>query len=243
MAPLGWTDALAQLLVPAVTDRFMHDLHSNPRHTRYPAGIIWKAELARSLFADLSLGIYGVRRFVRLEYPGLSGIILYNLPAGRHPSESISKYDDNDEDLILTMEAVFGDADDEGMGVETMIDAIDGRLVYFPAYACTSFVVSHFSNRSIPHGMLTISSTDRSSHECRRAFTPSQTETKPTWLRRRFHVVQVVQTLQIHGAPSVLSDCTRYQHVPLFQALPAGAEDGSSFVAQIWVEGFSWHPC
>ena len=145
MPPLGWTNALAQLLVPAVTDRFMHNLHSNPRHTPHPAGIIWKAELARSVLADLSLGIYGVRRFVRLEYPGLSGIILYNLPAGRHPSGWIAKSDGDDEGLILTVEAVFGDADDEGMSVETMIDAISGRLVYFPAYACTSFVVSHLS--------------------------------------------------------------------------------------------------
>ena len=145
MTPLGWTDALAQLLMPVVTDRIMHDLYTNPRHIRHAAGIIWKAELARSVFAGWSLGIYGVRWFVRLEYPGLSGIILYNLPAGRRPSESITTYDYDDEGLILTMEAVFGDSDDEGMSVDAMIDATRGRLVYFPAYACTSFVVSHLS--------------------------------------------------------------------------------------------------
>jgi hypothetical protein len=47
---------------------------------------------------------------------------------------------------ILTVEAVFGDETDtadEGMDVDDMIDVIHGRLVYFPAYACTSFAVSH----------------------------------------------------------------------------------------------------
>src|ERR1700729_1727968 len=94
----GWTDALAQVLQPALSDRFLRDLQANPRHTRHPAGSIWRSALAESVFSDLSLGVHGVRRFVRMEYLGLSGIILYNLPAGRHPRGPLVEEKFQDED-------------------------------------------------------------------------------------------------------------------------------------------------
>ncbi|KIM82158.1 hypothetical protein PILCRDRAFT_820528 [Piloderma croceum F 1598] len=146
----GWTDALAQVLQPPLTDSFVHNLPSNPRHTRHPPGNIWKAALAHFVLSDLSLGIYGVRRYVRLEYLGLSGIILYHLPAGRLPCRSITAEDEYDEESgILTVQAVFGDENDtadEGMDMDDLIDVIHGRLVYFPAYACTSFAIGQVMN-------------------------------------------------------------------------------------------------
>jgi len=147
MSTPSWTDALAQVLHPSFTDRFIHDSRINPRHARHPAGNIWKAALAQFVFSDLSLGIYGVRRFIRLEYLGLSGIILYHLPGGQLPYGSTEREaEDDDESVALTIQVIFGDEKDpenEGMNIDDLIDAIHGRLVYFPAYACTSFAVSN----------------------------------------------------------------------------------------------------
>jgi hypothetical protein len=50
------------------------------------------------------------------------------------------------ESGILTVQAVFrddNDTTDKGMEIDDLIDVIHGMLVYFPAYACTSFTVSH----------------------------------------------------------------------------------------------------
>jgi hypothetical protein len=75
----GWTDALAQVPPTLAHRPFVHNLPANPRHTHththHPPGGISKAALAHFVLSDLSLGIYDVRRYVRLEYLGLSGII------------------------------------------------------------------------------------------------------------------------------------------------------------------------
>lgn len=48
----------------------------------------------------------------------------------------------------LTMQDVFGDPDssevaaDHSMDLDDLLDAVDAKMVHFPSYACTSFVVS-----------------------------------------------------------------------------------------------------
>ena len=45
------------------------------------------------------------------------------------------------------MQGVFGDPDspevaaDCGMKFDNLLDAVDSKVVYFPTYACTSFIV------------------------------------------------------------------------------------------------------
>lgn len=45
----------------------------------------------------------------------------------------------------LTMQRVFGDpevATDNSMDLDDLLDAVHAKVVHFPTYACTSFIVS-----------------------------------------------------------------------------------------------------
>jgi hypothetical protein len=119
--------------------------------------------------------------------------------------------------------------------VEDLINAIRARLVYFPAYACTSFAVSQLFIQIGPHRQhqsLKFSSTDRPSDERRRALVAFRTKTTPTRLRRRLYIVQVVQTFELRYASSVLPNCACHQYVSLLQTVQPCAEDYSQFLVQ-----------
>ena len=53
-----------------------------------------------------------------------------------------------DVEGCLTMQGAFGDPDspevaaNRGMDLDDLLDAVDAKVVYFPTYACTSFIVS-----------------------------------------------------------------------------------------------------
>jgi hypothetical protein len=129
-----WTANLERILgLYSVRLSPTFDKKANPRHSRHQRGKIWKIALAQSVFADLSLGLHGGKRFFRLEHSGLSGVIVYELPA------SIEGHG------AFTLKTVFGDdsdSEDLSMDVEDLLDAVCASLIYAPAYACTSFVVS-----------------------------------------------------------------------------------------------------
>jgi hypothetical protein len=75
----------------------------------------------------------------------LSGVILYELPnPGRLGVGGASG--------ALTLQEVFGaddDPEDLGMDVDHLLDRVGARLIYAPAYACTSFVVGQVMNALI----------------------------------------------------------------------------------------------
>ncbi|KAF7981410.1 hypothetical protein HWV62_33923 [Athelia sp. TMB] len=134
-----WTDSLAQVLQPP-SDSTMRQ--ESPRKSRHPAGQMWKSALAQALHSDLSLGICSVRRLVRLEMLGLSGVIAYTLPGNSA---------DQKEQTHLTIDSIFGndELEDDGMDVEVLMDTVQARLIYFPVYACTSFGAGQAMNAFI----------------------------------------------------------------------------------------------
>jgi len=78
---------------------------------------------------------------------GLSGVILYELPDAGHLEAG-----DPQSSKALTLQEVFGDDDDPedlGMEVDHLLDRVGARLIYAPAYACTSFVVGQVMNALI----------------------------------------------------------------------------------------------
>lgn len=109
------------------------------------------------------------RRFIRVEHLGLSGVVLYEIPIP--PSScagsigEVASVPKKAEPLNtarsalalrirrtspvvtpprITLASVFGDLDkdeDAGMDLDDLMDEIDAKIVYFPAYACTSFIV------------------------------------------------------------------------------------------------------
>jgi hypothetical protein len=110
------------------------------------------------------------RRFVRVEHLGLSGVVLYEIPippsfCSGSVGEGASIPKKKAEPLNtargtlamrirrtssvvapprITLTSVFGDLDndeDAGMDLDDLMDEIDAKVVYFPAYACTSFIV------------------------------------------------------------------------------------------------------
>lgn len=134
----GWTNALAHVLQPPSNPHpdAPQRPGESPRKSRNPAGRMWKHALYDAVHSDLSLGIHGVRRFVRLErLGGLSGIILYTLPRSASNSKNHGH---------IELDCIFGNEGcmEDGMSEDVLADAVQARLVYFPAYACTSFTVS-----------------------------------------------------------------------------------------------------
>ena len=141
-----WPSALSSLLTPAPrpVSHIETNKNFNPRRGRHPPGLIWKRMLGQCLHWDLSdeetLGslVRQRRRFVRLESLGLSGVILYEIPTG-----AVSRTDESP--ARMTLRSVFGDPADpseHGMDVNDLLDGVSARVVYFPSYACTSFIVS-----------------------------------------------------------------------------------------------------
>lgn len=113
---------------------------------RHPPGDIWRHAFSVSVYVDLETfaeDSYPIswRRFVRLEHFGLSGVIFYEIRRG----QSNGEYQENDSREELTLKSVFGDLNDPsdlGMELDQLLDIVQVKVIYFPAYACTSFVVS-----------------------------------------------------------------------------------------------------
>ena len=141
-----WSSALHSVLIPAPRPDYLVETHKNfnPLRHRHSAGLIWKRTLGHCLYCDLSEEeasaslVRQRRRFARLESLGLSGVILYEIPAG-----PVSTTDAPPR--RMTLKSVFGDPTDpnqHGMDVDDLLDSINARVIYFPSYACTSFIVS-----------------------------------------------------------------------------------------------------
>ncbi|KAF8816227.1 hypothetical protein BYT27DRAFT_7185046 [Phlegmacium glaucopus] len=135
---------------------------SNRPGLRHCSGNIWKHLISVSIYHDLasisatdrdnptSTTRTTRRRFVRLEHIGLSGVILYEI---RMCSPCrFSQGDSTDLKKCLTMQGVFGDpessdvAADHSMDLDDLLDAVDAKVIHFPVYACTSFIVGQLMN-------------------------------------------------------------------------------------------------
>ena len=135
-----WTYKLHAILRPASRATVPSAVNS-PSMNRHPAGEIWRHVLSKALYEDLRRADYGLRRFVRLEHWGLSGTLLYDIPV------SLVSVPDGvvEKGVHINLKTVFGDMGDSknhGMHMDDLLDAIGGKVVYFPSYACTSFIVS-----------------------------------------------------------------------------------------------------
>ncbi|KAF9457893.1 hypothetical protein BDZ94DRAFT_1272029 [Collybia nuda] len=140
----SWPTKLHNILRPAWD--CPHDDVQNPKTARHAPGATWKKLLGKSVFLDLAGESYERRRrFVRLETLGLSGIIFYEISTG-YLKDGLNVLDEAPEETIpvtrLTRKSVFGDphiSSDLGMGIDRLIDVVGAKVLYFPAYACTSF--------------------------------------------------------------------------------------------------------
>lgn len=144
----SWSMKLYNILRPAPQDSVTPMLASSYSRLRHSPGDIWKHIFSTSIYHDLacfslgnsSLRLASWRRFVRVEHIGLSGVVLYEIPVKAAISEG-QKYAVSQG---LTLESVFGDLSDPdtvGMDLDDLLDAVGAKMVYFPAYACTSFIV------------------------------------------------------------------------------------------------------
>lgn len=146
----SWSSAVHALLTPPSSTK-TQTLNA-PRH---PSGDIWKRVLGECVYVDLAGNkMLGKKRFARLETMGLSGLLMYEIPAGRDDGhDDMNEHDYEQEQNLdgMTLASVFGDPDMNdgdasalGMEINELLDGIDVQLVYFPGYACTSFVVRAF---------------------------------------------------------------------------------------------------
>ena len=141
----GWSDNIKRLITQRSNTLSNHFSKEAGRILR-PAGMIWRSVLAQSIFSDLALAVDAGKRFIPLHHLGLSGVILYDLPDTRPDGDT-----SNENSKRFTLSGVFGDPDDpQDLGMETdeLLDRVQAKLIYLPAYACTSFVVSP---TSFPH--------------------------------------------------------------------------------------------
>ncbi|KAJ3574269.1 hypothetical protein NP233_g1868 [Leucocoprinus birnbaumii] len=126
------------LLLPSYTST---QSHLRLRASRYSVGEIWKHIFSVCVHSDLegidTISLRGRNlRFARLEESGLSGVILYELPVIQDPHGTRRWRP------AVTLEDVFGSKEmdyEDGMTIQDLLDLTSARLVYFPAYACTSF--------------------------------------------------------------------------------------------------------
>jgi hypothetical protein len=135
----GWSDNIKRLFTQR-SDSLSNCNSKGGTRILHPAGTIWRSVLAQSIFSDLALAVGGGKRFLPLHHLGLTGVILYELPG-----PDTSSHMDHGNGHKFTLVEVFGDPDDPldlGMETDELLDRVQARLIYFPAYSCTSFVVS-----------------------------------------------------------------------------------------------------
>ncbi|KAF8890201.1 hypothetical protein BD779DRAFT_1469516 [Infundibulicybe gibba] len=133
-----WTTALNSLLRPAINSSSAE----NAPGFVYPPGDIWREYLLFSIVQDLGWGrehrkIQRGRRFLKLERFGLSGLLFYEIPVCEDSTC------DHTTCKALTLELVN---QNPHMDVDSIFSVVNARLVYFPSYACTSFVIGHVMN-------------------------------------------------------------------------------------------------
>ena len=162
-----WSSVLYSFLIPAPrpVSHTETNKNFNPRRDRHLPGLIWKRVLGHCIYCDLSseetLGslVRQRRRFVRLESLGLSGIILYEIPAATTPRT-------DEPPTRMTLRSVFGDPTDpseHGMDINDLLDDVNARVIYFPSY-CTSFTVSTLCIYGVISALMSTSVVDWSSH-------------------------------------------------------------------------------
>lgn len=145
----SWTLKLYSILRPAPHNSLAHG-HSTSR-LRHSPGDIWRRIFSASICNGLgstAFSQYSIswRRFVRVEHIGISGVVLYEIPVTslNATSKTVSPQKEPHaslEDILgaLRITTVLGvDFDD-------LLDAVGAKVVYFPAYACTSFIVRIYS--------------------------------------------------------------------------------------------------
>ncbi|KAJ7703024.1 hypothetical protein B0H17DRAFT_1194276 [Mycena rosella] len=112
-----WSATLRRIVMPAQ----LSGSDSNPRTSKYPSGDIWKCILAASIAGDFDSGTEedtDAKRCIRIDLLGMSGVIFYRVPTRR----------------ACTSNNQSKDAED------ALIENSSPRVVYFPHFACTSFV-------------------------------------------------------------------------------------------------------
>ncbi|KAF8167138.1 hypothetical protein B0H34DRAFT_669643 [Crassisporium funariophilum] len=126
----------------------------NPTKFRHRPGHIWRHLLTESVYHDL-IGTAEqhhprtLRRIVRVEQTGLSGVLLYELRSSSLKYTNGDYEERIDDPGSLTLTDVFGDLEDPsdlGMELDDLLDAVNAKVVYFPAYACTSFISGQVMN-------------------------------------------------------------------------------------------------
>uniref|UniRef100_A0A8H7Y8V6 Uncharacterized protein n=1 Tax=Psilocybe cubensis TaxID=181762 RepID=A0A8H7Y8V6_PSICU len=158
--PGSWSSRLYDILRPAPHPMAIQFGNSQSK-SRHSAGELWRHVLSCSIYHDLAGEKEEMqlargrswRRFVRMECMGLSGLLFYEINPPLSSGENSESVDGRivapavencqSSALNLTLESVFGnpdDPDDSGMAVDDLLDAVHARVVYFPAYACTSFI-------------------------------------------------------------------------------------------------------
>ncbi|KAF8621748.1 hypothetical protein AX15_007541 [Amanita polypyramis BW_CC] len=148
----SWSSTLYSILTPAPYPVNLDGTHKNInlRHNRHSPGLIWKQTLGYCVYHDLSdeesmsSPVRQRRRFARLESLGLSGVILFEIPTGRPAGDGCLMTQNESPKARITLKTIFGDPDDpneSGMNVNELLDCVNARVVYFPSYACTSFIM------------------------------------------------------------------------------------------------------
>ncbi|KAF4612415.1 hypothetical protein D9613_004591 [Agrocybe pediades] len=178
--PGTWSSKQYDILRPAPHPLSEKFATSNSRSKfRHIPGDIWRHALCTSVFSDLagtaecsSAGGVPVsafpgsqrsrtwKRFTRLDHAGLSGVLFYEIRSLHDhelPGPSSLGVVERHNLKPLTMEEVFGDLDDpsdSSMCIDDLLDSIHAKVVFFPAYACTSFIAGqamHSFLLDIPH--------------------------------------------------------------------------------------------
>jgi hypothetical protein len=140
ISDLPWSHRLSQILRPIPSNSLFNQPTFIIRPPPYPSGEIWKHIFSVCVYSDLagsrSRILWGKsnRRFVRFEQIGLSGVILYEIPAICESMGCIRP--------MFTVEDVFGGDCVDGMSITRLLELTNAKMIYFPAYACTSFTVS-----------------------------------------------------------------------------------------------------
>ncbi|CAA7270570.1 unnamed protein product [Cyclocybe aegerita] len=141
----SWTQRLYNILRPA-PHPFTTLFKNSPNTSKRPPGALYRRILAKSIEEDLAgpMNRPGTRRrFVRIESMGRIGLLFYETLV---PPSTLSTAKDS---YFLTFEGVMGKPHDMcALGLD-LSDTVNGRVVYFPPYACTSSLAGQAMHTSL----------------------------------------------------------------------------------------------
>jgi hypothetical protein len=123
-----WSHRLSRILRPTTSSSLCTRPTFIPRPPVYPGGEIWKHIFSFCVYSDLAGSVLwgkSNRRLVRFERFGLGGVILYEIPVVCGPTG-----------CVRPMFAI-----EDGTSITRLLELTNTKVVYFPAYACTSFTV------------------------------------------------------------------------------------------------------